>query len=99
MKRTIKYKLRLAIGILLLSLTSVVCAKPKKVDSLSIRMANLEHQAAEDHQDMILLQKELSICDKELISVREHVDRSNERVSNQIAASSHMSCPEISRHI
>lgn len=89
MKRTIKYKLRLAIGILLLSLTSVVCAKPKKVDSLSIRMANLEHQAAEDHQDMILLQKELSICDKELISVREHVDRSNERVSNQIAASSH----------
>ena len=69
--------------------TTMLSAKTSRVDSLSLQMQTLEQQVTDEQHEIKLLQKELSASEKEMNAVCEHVDRANEAVANQIAASSH----------
>lgn len=74
----------------LLSITYTIgYAKLNKVDSLSVRVTNIEKSVETEQQEIAVLQKEIEVCEKSLKSIDEHVDRANEKVSNQIATSSH----------
>lgn len=64
-------------------------AKTNKVDSLSAKMVNIENSVAAEQREIAILQKEVEVCEKSLRCIDEHVDRANEKVSTQIAASSH----------
>lgn len=64
-------------------------AKTNKVDSLSAKMMDIENSVAAEQREITILQKEVEVCEKSLRCVDEHVDRTNEAVANQIAASSH----------
>lgn len=74
---------------LMLVMCLVGYAKPNKVDSLSMRVTNIESQISAEQHDMLILQKEVEVCEKSLRCIDENVDRTNESISNQIAASSH----------
>lgn len=63
--------------------------KPNKLDSLSVRVANVENSITRERQEISILQKEVEVCEKSLRNIDEHVDRANEKVSNQITSSSH----------
>lgn len=64
-------------------------AKTTKVDSLSLQISHIEQQIREEGYDIDQLQKEVLLNEKALHSAEEHIDRVNEEISNQIAASSH----------
>ena len=64
-------------------------ARITKVDSLSIRVVDVETQLHVERQAISILQKEVEINEKSLRCIEEHVDRVNEEISNQIASSSH----------
>lgn len=80
---------RFVLLVLLFSNYTVGYAKPNRVDSLSVQMANVENLIEAEQQEISIIQKEVEVCEKSLRSIDEHVDRANEEVSNQIAASSH----------
>lgn len=69
--------------------TTMLSAKTSRVDSLSLRLCTLEQKVAERQFKTESIQKELSICEKKVSAISEHVDRVNKEVSSQIAASSH----------
>ncbi len=75
--------------ILLFATVMTLSAKTSRIDSLSLQMQILEQQIGEKQQKITIIQKELGIYEKEMSAICEHVDRSNEEISNQIAASSH----------
>lgn len=79
--------------IVLLEVFCIIClagyAKTNKVDSLSAKMLNVENSVAVEQREIAILQKEVEVCEKSLRCIDEHVDRANEKVSTQIAASSH----------
>lgn len=75
--------------ILLCATGMTLSAKTSRIDSLSLQMQILEQQIGEKQQKITIIQKELGIYEKEMSAICEHVDRSNEEISNQIAASSH----------
>lgn len=75
--------------ILLFATVMTLSAKTSRIDSLSLPMQILEQQIGEKQQKITIIQKELGIYEKEMSAICEHVDRSNEEISNQIAASSH----------
>lgn len=90
MKNLNGYKRRFAVWALLLCIDcAAICAKENKSDTLPSRMISVEQKMAEEHQEIVLMQREVSVCEKELNFICEHVDRANEEISNQIAASSH----------
>lgn len=64
-------------------------AKTNKVDSLSAKMMDIENSVAAEQREIAILQREVEVCEKSLRCVDEHVNRTNEAVANQIAASSH----------
>lgn len=80
---------RLTIVILLFATVMTLLAKTSKMDSLSLQMQILEQRIGEEQQDIAVVQKELGVYEKEMSAICEHVDRANEEISNQIAASSH----------
>lgn len=89
-----KNSLKILVLVALLSLSSCISLSARtmqmsKIDSLSMRVANMEQLMAEEQKEIELCKKELSICEKSLHSIDEHVDRTNETISNQITASSH----------
>lgn len=75
--------------ILLFATVMTLSAKTSRIDSLSLQMQILEQQIGEKQQKITIIQKELGIYEKEMSAICEHVDRANEEISNQIAASSH----------
>ena len=90
-----KNSLKILVLVALLSLSSCISLSARtmqmsKIDSLSMRVANMEHLMAEEQQKLELCKKELSICEISLHSIDEHVDRTNETISNQISSSSHI---------
>ena len=90
-----KNSLKILVLVALLSLSSCISLSARtmqmsKIDSLSMRVANIEHLMAEEQQKLELCKKELSICEISLHSIDEHVDRTNETISNQISSSSHI---------
>lgn len=80
---------RLTIVILLCATVMTLSAKTSKIDSLTLQMQILEQQIGEEQQVIAIVQKELGVYEKEMSAICEHVDRANEEISNQIAASSH----------
>lgn len=80
---------KFAVMALLCVVCAMVDAKPNKVDSLSAKMMSIENSMAIEQREIAILQKEVEVCEKSLRCIDEHVDRANESVSNQIAASSH----------
>lgn len=83
------YWRKLLLVVLLCVLCSMGYSKPSKVDSLVTKMNAIEQQIVLEKQEIMLVKKELELCEKEQSAICEHVDRANEKVSNQIAASSH----------
>jgi len=74
---------------LLCTICIISYAKPSKVDSLSSRIVNVEGVVEMERREVSILKKEIEVCEMSLKSIDEHVDRANEEVSNQIAASAH----------
>lgn len=80
---------RLTLLALLCLVNTLGFARITKVDSLSIRVLDVETQLHEELHAISILQKEVEIYEKSLKYIDEHVDRINEEISNQIASSSH----------
>lgn len=80
---------RLTLLALLCFVNTFGFARITKVDSLSIRMVDVETQLKAERHEILILQKEVEICEKSLRCIDEHVDRVNEEISNQITSSSH----------
>ena len=80
---------RLFLLMLLCLVNTFGFARITKVDSLSIRVVDVEAQLHVERQAISILQKEVEINEKSLRCIEEHVDRVNEEISNQIASSSH----------
>ncbi len=79
--------------VVIFGLLCIICivgyAKPNKVDSLSVRMENVERAFDAERREIAILQKEVEACERSLRNIDAHVDRTNEEISNQIAVSSH----------
>ncbi len=80
---------RLTSVVLLCATVMTLSAKTSKVDSLSVQMQILEQQTNKEQNQIAIIQKELGVCEKEMSAICEQVERTNEEISNQIAASSH----------
>lgn len=80
---------RLTLLALLCLVNTFGFARITKVDSLSVRVVDIETQLHVERQAISILQKEVGIYEKSLECIEEHVDRVNEEISNQIASSSH----------
>ena len=80
---------RLTLLALLCLVNTFGFARITKLDSLSIRVVDVETQLHVERQAISILQKEVEINEKSLRCIEEHVDRVNEEISNQIASSSH----------
>ena len=80
---------RLTLLALLCFVNTFGFARITKLDSLSIRVVDVETQLHVERQAISILQKEVEINEKSLRCIEEHVDRVNEEISNQIASSSH----------
>ena len=80
---------RLTLLVLLCLVNTFGFARITKVDSLSIRIVDVETQLRAERQAILILQKEEEIYEKSLRCIDEHVDRVNEEISNQVALSSH----------
>lgn len=80
---------KLTLLVLLCLINSFGFARITKVDSLSVRVVDIETQLHVERQAISILQKEVGIYEKSLECIEEHIDRVNEEISNQIASSSH----------
>ncbi len=80
---------RLTLLALLCLVNTFGFARITKLDSLSIRVVDVETQLHVERQAISILQKEVEINEKSLRCIEEYVDRVNEEISNQIASSSH----------
>lgn len=80
---------RLTLLALLCLVNTFGFARITKLDSLSVRVVDIETQLHVERQAISILQKEVEINEKSLRCIEEHVDRVNEEISNQIASSSH----------
>lgn len=78
---------RLTLLALLCLVNTFGFARITKLDSLSIRVVDVETQLHVERQAISILQKEVEINEKSLRCIEEHVDRVNEEISNQIASS------------